>query len=122
MYEDGKGVEENGKIAVHWYTLAAKQGHAQAQTNLGFMYEDGSGIAKDRERAYMWYNLSAINGNKRGTKNKDQVAKLMTTAAISKAEKMSKRCLDSDYAEVWLVECSGQYPSVVLPQFQKTDQ
>ena len=35
MYHDGKGVPQNYKAEVRWYTLAATQGVAEAQANLG---------------------------------------------------------------------------------------
>jgi len=38
MYEEGKGVPQNNRIAVKWYRLAAEQGYASAQYNLGNMY------------------------------------------------------------------------------------
>ena len=35
MYASGEGVPEDDKEAVKWYRLAAEQGYAQAQYNLG---------------------------------------------------------------------------------------
>ena len=35
---DGK--EDNAK-ALHWFKLAAKQGHLDAQSNIGIMYDNG---------------------------------------------------------------------------------
>jgi hypothetical protein len=97
LYVDGKGVKENNEAAVKWFTLAAKQGYAQAQINLGFLYEYGNGIARDDIRAYMWYHLSDHNGNQRSAKNKEQIANRMTSTQIAKALKMSTRCLKSGY-------------------------
>ena len=37
MYEKGKGVSQNYGEAVKWFRLAAEQGHAKAQSNLGTM-------------------------------------------------------------------------------------
>ena len=37
MYDYGQGVPQGYKEAINWYTLAAEQGNAKAQTNLGFM-------------------------------------------------------------------------------------
>lgn len=39
MYENGRGVEENKKIAVQLYTMAAEQGHARAKESLTY-FED----------------------------------------------------------------------------------
>jgi len=33
--------------AVKWYTLAAEQGDAGGQTNLGVMYRKGQGVPQD---------------------------------------------------------------------------
>ena len=41
MYSDGKGVPENDKTAVEWYTLAAEQGHEYAQLHLGWSLKFG---------------------------------------------------------------------------------
>ena len=38
MYFNGDGVTQDYTEAVKWYTKAAEQGHAAAQTNLGLMY------------------------------------------------------------------------------------
>ena len=35
MYSNGKGVTQDDKTAVKWYTLAAEQGDARAQFKLG---------------------------------------------------------------------------------------
>ena len=82
-----------------WYTKAAEQGHAKAQSNLGLMYEYGSGVLTDNRRAYMWYNLGSYNGNKKAGENKDIIAKEMTPADISKAQDMSSVCLESNYTD-----------------------
>jgi len=38
MYRDGKGVTQDDKTAVKWYTLAAENGHPFAQKKLEWMY------------------------------------------------------------------------------------
>ena len=98
-YDSGDGVLENDKTAVKWYTKAAEQGHANAQGNLGAMYFNGEGVLTDTKRAYMWFNLSSYNGNELGGKNKDNIAKQMTPADISKAQDMSSACLESNYTD-----------------------
>ena len=94
-YDNGEGVPENNKTAVKWYTLAAEQGYAMAQGNLGNMYFNGTGVLTDSRRAYMWLNLGSYNGSERGGKRKDDMAKKMTPADISKAQDMSSQCLGS---------------------------
>ena len=63
MYDRGAGVLENDKIAVKWYTLAAEQGYAQAQTQLGAMYYNGQGVVQDYKTAMKWFTLAAEEGN-----------------------------------------------------------
>ena len=43
MYANGEGVVEDDAEAVRWYRLAADQGVAIAQHNLGLMYGRGCG-------------------------------------------------------------------------------
>lgn len=45
--------------AVRWYRLAADQGDASAQTNVGIMYANGSSVAQDYAEAARWYLLAA---------------------------------------------------------------
>ena len=47
MYGQGYGVPEDDAEAVRWYQMAAEQGHAGAQYNLG--YADGEGVPDDAE-------------------------------------------------------------------------
>lgn len=42
--------------------LAAEQGHAPAQYNLGFMFEMGQGVEQDASEALKWYRAAADNG------------------------------------------------------------
>jgi hypothetical protein len=99
MYDAGNGVLENDKTAVIWYTKAAIQGYAAAQTNLGFMLRNGRGILTDYKRAYMWYNIGAYNGNTLGANNKVNITKIMTPTQIDTAQDMSNRCLESNYTD-----------------------
>ena len=45
-----------------WYTLAAEQGTATAQFNLGLMYYKGQGVSQDYKTAVKWYTLAAEQG------------------------------------------------------------
>jgi hypothetical protein len=59
MFEFGKGVVRDRAEAIRWYHLAAKQGNAHAETNLGYMFEHGDGVAKDKSQALHFYRLAA---------------------------------------------------------------
>jgi len=45
------------------YKLAAEQGDASAQYNLGVMYKDGEGVPQDYKTAVKWYRIAAEQGN-----------------------------------------------------------
>ena len=46
-----------------WYRLAADQGYALAQFNLGWMYRNGKGVEQSDEEAVKWYRLAADQGD-----------------------------------------------------------
>ncbi|MDA8136526.1 MAG: tetratricopeptide repeat protein [Desulfobacteraceae bacterium] len=62
MYAEGRGVPQNSKQAVYWYSRAAGQGDASAQFNLGMMYDNGEGVAQDDQQAAHWYAKAAEQG------------------------------------------------------------
>jgi len=45
----------------------------------------------------MWWNISASNGDKSAVKNRDIVAKKMTPADISTAQKLARECVEKKY-------------------------
>ena len=92
MYSKGQGVVQDYAEAVRWYRLAAQQGYARAQYNLGFMYSNGQGVVQDYVKAHSWYNLSAIKGDADAVKNRDIVAKRMTAQQIAEAQKLARDC------------------------------
>jgi len=59
MYATGFGVPQDYTEAIRWYRLAAGQGFADAQYNLGLMYATGQGLPQDYVQAHMWFNLAA---------------------------------------------------------------
>jgi TPR repeat protein len=88
MYETGRGVAQNYDEAAKWYRLAADQGHAEAQNNLGSLYANGRGVPRDDVAAYMWFALAAAQDNPAAAKNRDAAAAAMTPAQIAEAEKL----------------------------------
>ncbi len=68
---------------------AAEQGDIDAQYNLGAMYGRGEGVPQDYVRAHMWLNIAAAKGDKWAVKNRDIIAKRMTPADISKAQRLA---------------------------------
>lgn len=79
-----------------WKSLA-KQGYADAQYNLGTMYYNGRGVIQDNVYAHMWFNIAATPGNKVAVKYRDIVAKRMTPADISAAQKLARECVRKKY-------------------------
>lgn len=92
MYAEGRGVTQNYVEAAKWYRLAAAQGDAQAQNNLGFMYDNGQGVTQDYILAHMWWNLASSAGEAKGAVNRDLIAKKMTPQQIEKAQDMARAC------------------------------
>ena len=58
------------------------------------MYGNGYGVPQGYLEAYMWYNLAAAEGNETARKNRDIVAKQMTPADISKAQKLAREWME----------------------------
>ena len=81
-----------------WYRLAAKQGYAHAQSDLGVMYGKGQGVLQDYVRAHMWWNIAASSGeSKNASNNRDIVAKKMNSNQIEKAQKLARECVRKKY-------------------------
>ena len=69
MYYHGKSVTQDSKKAVKWFRLAAEQGDADTQFNLGLMYANAEGVTQDYKEAINWYKLSAEQGYAAAQKN-----------------------------------------------------
>jgi TPR repeat protein len=63
MHQNGQGVPQDYTEAARWYRLAADQGLADAQSNLGQMYTLGNGVPQDYVEAARLYKLAADQGN-----------------------------------------------------------
>ncbi|MFP6705914.1 MAG: hypothetical protein VCE75_07765, partial [Alphaproteobacteria bacterium] len=72
-----------------WYTKAAKQGSALAQTNLAMRYMAGKGVPENDVRAYAWSSIAAAQGGPIAPKIKETAAKYMTPAQIAEGQKLS---------------------------------
>lgn len=65
------GVQEshdcNYQQAIHWITLAAEQGHVEAQLDLAQAYDVGMWRqAQDKDKALFWYEQAAAQGSNQG--------------------------------------------------------
>ena len=90
---------EDDAEAVRWYRLAADQGHAYAQLNLGWMYADGEGVVQDNVTAHMWFNIAGANGVEFGRDNREIIERKMTPADVSEAQKRARICMASNYTD-----------------------
>ena len=94
MYYNGQGLSQDYDEAAKWYRLAAEQGNATAQSNLGSMYYSGEGVPQDYVQAYMWVSLaasrfppSAKEDRERAARYREIVAAKMTAAQLAEARK-----------------------------------
>jgi TPR repeat protein len=62
MYQRGRGVAADPKLAADWYLRAAEEGHLMAQNNLASMYSRGEGVTQDHYAAARWYERAAEAG------------------------------------------------------------
>ncbi len=63
MYKRGEGVPQDYQEALKWFRLAAEQGSAGDQFNLGLMYKNGFGVPQNDQEAVKWFRLAAEQGN-----------------------------------------------------------
>jgi uncharacterized protein len=87
---NGQGVPQNYAEALKWSRLAADQGNATAQGQLGSMYYNGHGVPQNYVRAYMWFDLASAQGDQDARYNREQVARLMTPAQIAEAQRLTR--------------------------------
>ena len=59
MYEIGRGVPQDYRLAAFWYRQAAERGNVRAQHLLGLLYDRGQGVPLDYVEAHKWLNLAA---------------------------------------------------------------
>ncbi len=65
MYHDGYAVRQDYHEAAKWYRLAAEQGHAGGQFNLGLMHWLGVGAPHDYAEAVTWFRRAADQGDEK---------------------------------------------------------
>jgi len=99
MHRQGQGVVQDFKEAAKWYRLAAEQGSALAQYNLGVIYAKGRGVAQNFMRAHMWLDVAEKNGNVDAARNLNVISRLLTAQQIAKAQAMARKCHASNYKQ-----------------------
>ena len=61
--EHGEGVPKDLLMAAKLYCEAARQGHTQAQFNLGWMYANGRGVPRDDAVAAQFFLMASSAGS-----------------------------------------------------------
>ena len=94
MYRDGRGVSPAAGEAVRWLRLAADQGDALAQLDLGVMLAGGAGVRADPVTAHLWLDLAAarLTGEEggRAAEVRDAVSAGMTAAQRAESERRAR--------------------------------
>jgi TPR repeat protein len=70
--------------------MAAEQGHAAAQNNLGAKYANGEGIPKDLVEAHIYFNLASVKGNPTAQRNMVMIERDMTPDQRAKAMELAR--------------------------------
>jgi S1-C subfamily serine protease len=63
LYKFGQGVPQDYQQAAHWYRLAAEQGDADEQYEVGHLYYTGQGVPQDYRQSAYWWRLAAEQGH-----------------------------------------------------------
>ena len=66
--------------------MAAEQGDAIGQTDLGYLYEQGKGVPLDYVTAYMWYSLGEAGGNADSSRQLKSLSSLMPAKQLAEAK------------------------------------
>ena len=85
---NGEGVPKDRKGAAKWCRLAADQGDANAQKNLGAMCRYGDGVVKNNLLACMWEITVEASGGDAGALRAAFTAEVSQTD-IAKAQEFS---------------------------------
>lgn len=72
---------------------AALSGETDALFDLGLMYSNGRDVDPDLVIAHKWFNLAAMRGNESARSYRMEIAREMSKAEISKAQKNARRWL-----------------------------
>ena len=69
MYLNGRGVPQDDKEGAKWLRLAAEQGSAVAQSNLGVVYLRNRNVPLNYQEALKWIRMSSDNGDAGAQRN-----------------------------------------------------
>lgn len=63
FFATDENAESDPTKSFEWFSKAARQGHPEAQTQLGMMYGGGFGVRRDDSKSMYWYKEAAAQGN-----------------------------------------------------------
>jgi localization factor PodJL len=86
LYASGQLGEQEFEAAAEWFEKAADRGMTDSQFNLGMLYARGLGVVQDFEQSYKWFALAAIAGDGDAGKARDDIAKSLNAAAVSRLD------------------------------------
>jgi uncharacterized protein len=101
LYLHGEGAPQSAQMALFWFSRAAEQGDAQAFAKLGLMYAEAQGVPQDFIQAHMWAYLAAANGDENSAERLDILAKQMTPAQITEAQKRAREWKPTNKSVAW---------------------
>ena len=85
---EGRGVPRDAAAAVRWFRLAAVQGLADAQLELGVLRAMGAdGVEQDVVQAFVWFELAVRNGDEEAVRRRDLVGSVLTDEERAEAER-----------------------------------
>ena len=66
-----------------WYRMAADQGDAKAQYNLGVMYYEGKGVPQNTSEALRWLHKAQVQGDERAKQGIELIMQAMRETRAS---------------------------------------
>ena len=95
MYYTGTGLTLDNQQAARWMRMAAEQGYAPAQLDLGYLYEQGKGVSLDYSAAYMWYKAAADRGEKTADAQLKKLSGLTDGAQVKQASEAAAKLTET---------------------------
>jgi len=84
LYAGGQLGKQDFAAASEWFEQAAMRGLTDSQFNLGMLYARGLGVPQNLETSYKWFSLAAGNGDADAGKARDDIAKSLDAATVSR--------------------------------------
>ncbi len=78
------------------FKKAAYKGYANAKNNPARRCNFGKCVPQDYVRSHMWYNINTANGHENIPKNRNNVARKMTSDQIAEAQKMAREMVEAN--------------------------